>query len=98
MRLINADALKSEFTGNFQEEYGISQIKAMIDIQPTIKSEPIKHGKLEEVSIIRKIVKCNIPISKCSLCGFSFCDVLNSNELYQYCPNCGAKMDGDENA
>lgn len=69
----------------------------IIDAMPTIETELVKHGKWEETSNVRKIGKCNIPISKCSRCGFSFCDILNNNELYNYCPNCGAKMDGGEN-
>ena len=33
---------------------------------------------------------------ECSVCGFSDWDTLTSDDgAYNYCPNCGAKMDGD---
>lgn len=45
---------------------------------------------------IRKVKKTNIPEAVCSLCGKRFCDIINSVTLYRFCPNCGAKMDGEE--
>lgn len=36
MRLIDADTLKAEFTGNFQNEYTKAEIHALIDLAPTI--------------------------------------------------------------
>lgn len=96
MRLIDADTLKAEFTGNFQDEYCIAQIKAMIDIRPTVEFDPVRHGKWKQISSIRKIGELNIPISKCSCCNFSFCDIFNSDEFYSFCPNCGARMDVTE--
>lgn len=56
-----------------------------------------REAKWIEISSVRKIGKCNIPISKCSCCGFSFCDILNSYELYKLCPSCGARMDATQN-
>jgi hypothetical protein len=35
---------------------------------------------------------------KCSQCGWSDCDTYTGDTSeYNYCPNCGAKMDGDGN-
>ncbi|MGN0632155.1 MAG: hypothetical protein ACI4JN_12595 [Ruminococcus sp.] len=65
------------------------------DDLPAADVQPVKHGEWIEISSIRKIGKCNIPISKCSCCGFSFCDILNSNELYKLCPSCGSVMRDD---
>ena len=33
----------------------------------------------------------------CSVCGEDFCNVYLEVERFNYCPNCGAKMDGDRN-
>ena len=43
----------------------------IIDDAPTIDAEPVGHGKWEEISSVRKIGKCNIPISKCVCCDFT---------------------------
>jgi len=36
MRLIDANTLKAEFTGNFKDEYTTAEIHALIDLAPTI--------------------------------------------------------------
>ena len=34
----------------------------------------------------------------CSVCDYSFCDEWYSDDdVYHYCPNCGARMDGEYN-
>lgn len=33
----------------------------------------------------------------CSVCDYSFCDEWYSDDdVYNYCPNCGARMDGED--
>lgn len=56
-------------------------LKLIIDA-PIIKAEPIKHGRW----LPHKITAS----SKCSECRRVFADET------PYCPNCGARMDGDE--
>lgn len=89
MRLIDADMLKAEFTGNFQKEYGVSQIKAMIDVRPTIEAEPVRHG--------RWVLECdpngNPYCFHCSVCD-SDSHHIGVTIASDYCPNCGARMDG----
>ncbi len=46
-----------------------------------------------EQTSVTHIGRTNIPISKCSHCGFTLCDILNRTDLYNYCPNCGARME-----
>ena len=45
-------------------------------------------------------VKCpdNVyPSVKCSACETVFCDIINNHHfMYNFCPNCGAKMKGGE--
>ena len=58
------------------------------DEQPTIEAEPVKHGKWEEGSTSIR--------TKCSNCkkeyfNTTILEIRKSN----YCPNCGARMDGE---
>ena len=61
-----------------------------IDAQPTIDAVPVRHAKW-------KITGANRV--DCSACGHSICFacVLSKGSLqgYSYCPNCGARMDGE---
>lgn len=62
--------------------------------EPTIEAEPVRHGewKKRERKWIDEDGKEWIKFDGifCSACG-------NSSPPYNYCPNCGAKMDGKEN-
>ena len=91
-RLIDADALKKSFDehvylvhhGFNETEYGCTQygIHQIIDEQPTIDAEPVRHGKWIEYPIADGM-------NQCSECG-----VLRFGES-NYCPHCGARMDND---
>ena len=41
-RLIDANALKAEFTGNFHESWHYTGIRAMIDVAPTVDAVAVK--------------------------------------------------------
>ena len=69
------------------EEY----IKAKIMKQPTIDAVPVVHGRPVRINPFdpdAKVCmwKCS---SLCSICG----DYVA--ESWKYCPNCGAKLDGE---
>ena len=55
---------------------------------PTIDVAPVKHGQW--VSVPHKLARV------CSVCNrdepYKFADI--DADVYEYCPNCGAKMDG----
>lgn len=63
-------------------------IEAEVKAQPTVEAEPVRHGKWTREN--------NYSAWKCSECG---CKVNRANPLkgniwnYNYCPNCGAKME-----
>lgn len=84
MRLIDADAL---FHGQKlivvkEEAYdAVRYIFDQIDNAPTIEAEPVRHGRWDEVGIL----------TFCSECGWTK-HIMEERE-YEYCPNCGAKMD-----
>ena len=94
MRLIDADALQRhkqlEAFGNGQYEDVEVVYGNDIDNAPTIEAEPVKHGWW---------VRDGIDKWRCSVCG------VGDNYAYawdgggaklqdNYCPNCGAKMEG----
>lgn len=63
--------------------------------EPTVDAEPIRHGRwvtewTGEIMIVDG-VKSELGIVRCSVCGGD-----QGKENYEYCPHCGAKMDGGE--
>ena len=47
---------------------------------------PVAHGRWEEASDGDGIV--------CPFCRTDFCTIIYDTEHFNYCPNCGAKLDG----
>ena len=93
-RLIDADKLKAHYAwwkGGSREmtmDEAKSDFDTIVDLQPTIDAEPIKHGRWIEIGR---------PWYECSECGERTAVVnLNGEVVWNYCPNCGAKMDGGE--
>lgn len=88
MRLIDADAL-------IQKESvmrkGCAYIEE-INNAPTIDAEPIKHGKWTVDEKHTEEIYTN-PVYR-SVCGKDV--VMDYGEYAPYCPNCGAKMKGQE--
>ena len=62
---------------------------------PVVDAEPVRHGRWEIV-----IVSTSNPYEseieeKCSICG-RFVQRYGTQPQDNYCPNCGARMDGGE--
>lgn len=84
MRLIDADALIAK-AYIMQEPNGFIHsvvTERQIVAAPTIEAEPVRHGRW--VDAHKGLSAC-----KCTICGS-----VRETET-NYCPNCGAKMDGD---
>ena len=80
MRLIDADFTIYAAESEFDEE-DASKIRWLISHIPTVDAEPVRHGKWIFGG------------DGCVLC--SVCDEEVPNYIHRnYCPNCGAKMDG----
>lgn len=87
MRMIDADALA--------EAMGVNRL--MIQSWkadsawgvPIVDAEPVVHGKWREIAVDNRIVYC------CTVC-YTVANMPNPATfgLYDYCPHCGAKMDG----
>ena len=62
----------------------------LIDNTPTINPEDLRsHGRWNMADDGDGVV--------CSICGTDFCVLLNETDNFNYCPHCGALMDGKEN-
>lgn len=93
MRLIDADALlESEI-----ERYGCvpavctttingEYLDDVLDRQPTIDAEPVRHGKWVNKN-------WNWYCSECDKPGYK--GHIPAEPDLDYCPNCGARMDGE---
>ena len=84
MRLIDKDKIYQKAMDIIQDKAGWKAfaIANAIGMAETIEAEPVKHGKW-----INALEHCGAFV--CSDCEYQ------STVLYKYCPNCGAKMDGD---
>ena len=94
-RLIDADALVAGieklknsgcFSGN-EERILLNTILTVITMSKTI--DPVKHGHWIHGSSSE-----NIRVT-CSECGYKVNYFWDSWQDAKYCPNCGARMDGD---
>lgn len=66
---------------------------------PTIDAEPVRHGRWIPIMHQDVFGKEFVSHHKCSVCeGDALCECANydaEEELSNYCPNCGAKMDAE---
>ena len=107
-RLIDADALKANVPNTnvdiFENCRNCNtlmdwQVKELIGKMPTIDAVEVVHGEWIEAYGMEEAMKGTVI---CSNCGESYSAiVLTSGEISlrnqktKYCPNCGAKMDGE---
>lgn len=59
-----------------------------IEAMPTVDAEPVRHGKWQPMNERNEIYG---DVYMCDNCGHGFIICENFN----YCPKCGAKMDGE---
>ena len=88
MRLIDADALLGKF---YQERPTITDVDDyyyLVEDAPTIDAEPVKHGRWKQCF---EDWRHQMEGDECSVCGFK----IFGRSDFNYCPNCGAKMDGE---
>jgi len=105
MRLIDADKMKERIENPdyalYNSEMRAEWIEQCIANAPTIEDEPVRHGEWE----CRYDEEYDDYINCCSVCGEP--DALSRSDYNyrggkirendsNYCPACGAKMDGDD--
>ena len=98
MRLINADKVIAIFKNiaehlseneNHGQAVTLFYAADVINVQPTIDAVEVVHGRWKKANNRPKSY-----IRVCTVCGKEayFC---GEGCSYKFCPNCGAKMDGD---
>ena len=71
----------------------IAEVERVIKSMPTVDAKPVRHGKFIGTEYDGYADGCPVYYEwKCSECGCIFED---DEPTYNYCPNCGAKMDGE---
>ena len=68
-----------------------------VDDAPTVDAVEVVHGRWIDKKI-DNFRMWEVRCSECDWVGISNYDAYNEPYDFNYCPNCGAKMDGDGNA
>lgn len=100
VRLIDAELLKTNIAQiakccakSDKQKALVGRILFMIDNMPTINVEPVKHGRWKHSETE------GLPTNRfvCSECyGLTIVSTYRNRCMFNYCPHCGAKMDGGE--
>ena len=99
-RLIAANVMRQDWLENGENEYvyDTNAVLDSIDAQPTVDAVEVVHGHWKEYShsaLVRwkdgEPVWADRSVFRCSRCDFG------TIARHNYCPRCGAKMDGDGN-
>lgn len=97
MRLIDADDLG---VGRCSKDVlpaaycaGWNGLLGLIEKAPTVDVAPVAHGQW----MFEHETENTLSMTKCNVCGWWTLDP-SVDGVYKYCPNCGAKMDGDSDA
>ena len=104
MRLIDADTLKQDI---FNMCNCFDGVQRLVDEAPTVEAEPVRHGRwiLTEspyAEYEEGMDGESHPRYVCSLCsteagfGSDPDGFATDQELSDYCPGCGAKMDAED--
>lgn len=100
MRLIDADALDKTLDDvcvgicNCCSAFDTEKWRcSLIDHAPTIDAAPVVHGKWVHSRCDRS--SGQFDVVKCSRCGLEAYAMAHHVRDGSYCPNCGARMDGD---
>ena len=64
---------------------GIMVARRELASAPAVDAEPVRHGRWRKINVPKR---WNGPIIRCSECN------TGGTRAWDYCPNCGAKMDG----
>jgi DNA-directed RNA polymerase subunit RPC12/RpoP len=92
-RLIDANALWDRIKNSKVSSATQLTAMAFIDTAPTVDAVEVKHGRWEYNP---PTITLNASW-QCSACRKVYWEHILETRYFDYCPNCGAKMDGDGN-
>ncbi len=85
------DLITEEYTaGGFTDYSNYSNLWDEVDDMPAADVQPVKHGRWSECYTDSRLYS-----GICSVCGGAAIRSVKANPL-DYCPNCGARMDGEQ--
>jgi hypothetical protein len=94
-RLIDANALSCGIDGcSFESGYDAGKVLIMIAEAPTVDAVEVVHGKWTPIDVIAKKAGYAVRYYRHAECKVNPCRLFEC--MNDYCPNCGAKMDGDK--
>ena len=91
-RLIDAEKLWKAITTRIEEYCDIADLIEIIETQPTVDAEPVRHGHWLAVKGWDDVIG-ELDNAECSVCHETQEGEYWAKTYYKYCPNCGAKMD-----
>ena len=78
-----------------RNQYDIDRLA--IETVPSADVQPVRHGKWEERKVADKNCIDEWQTACCSVCHkYHTTPYMYYFDNYNYCPNCGARMDGDQ--
>ena len=101
MRLIDAAPMLEQLDlEHYDKDWYVSQYNAdwifsWLESQPVIDAEPVKHGRWIGTADGYADGELIYDIWECSECGYD-ADGADEKPNWNYCPNCGCKMDLEE--
>nr|DAQ95645.1 MAG TPA: zinc-ribbon domain protein [Caudoviricetes sp.] len=84
----DADVCETDDFGGVDYGFGMKNIKELINAIPAADVASVVHGRWIEDHDYLKCPECSVMVKW----DFTFFDIGNWN----YCPNCGAKMEGEQ--
>lgn len=101
MRLIDADAAYERAQADSRrgglEDWEFDMIVNLLDSAPTVDAVPVVHGRWDGEGDGLADGEIVLDVWYCSKCGYCIDDGTDDPcVLPNYCPNCGAKMDGGD--
>lgn len=97
-RYIDADNIKlkgiSVFDQNLEILIPLSDVRKSLQMTPTADVQEVKHGHWITKDLVNLKIECKC--SECGYIGISNYDSYDDPYDFNYCPNCGTKMDGKE--
>ena len=98
-RLIDPNALMKEIEKVYSDHYEMSYDQHIHDFFNAVRRRIRRCSTVDAVEVVHGRWIDEYPYVRCSECNAEWINCRTDNEpkMFYYCPNCGAKMDGDRN-